>query len=119
MGIGAVAGVLIFAMMLTPVLGLFSILPQAEAMDDMLDVMVSEEMLAPEYVDIIREAYSVTDSGLVNFYGAIGFQSLGKSYLGSVSRFEVDGQVTSLSAELDARMDALRDLVQGEKTTED
>jgi len=115
MGIGAVAGVLIFAMMLTPVLGLFSILPQAEAMDEMLDVMVSEEMLAPEYVDIIREAYSVTDSGLVNFYGAIGFQSLGKSYLGSVSRFEMDGQVTSLSAELDALLSAVQNVLKDGK----
>jgi hypothetical protein len=100
MGVGIVTGVLIFAMIMTPVLGVFSSLPSSASIDQVLDTMVEQEMLSASDADMIRQIYGVTDCTLVKIYGAVGFTAAGRGYLASVSRIETDGRVTSLSAEL-------------------
>ena len=100
MGVGIVTGVLIFAMILTPVLGVFSSLPSSASVDQVLDMMVEQEMLSASDADMIRQIYGVTDCTLVKIYGSVGFAAAGRGYLASVSRIEADGRVTSLAAEL-------------------
>ncbi|MBE6974397.1 MAG: hypothetical protein E7436_02780 [Ruminococcaceae bacterium] len=111
MGIGIVTGVLIFAMLLTPTLGVFSMLPKADSTEKMLDAMVSRDLLAAGDAEMILGAYGVTDNGLVNFYGAIGFGSAGKAYLNAVSKFEVNGQTMYLCQELGALMNIVQNVL--------
>ena len=100
LGVGIVTGVLIFAMIVTPVLGVFSSLPAYASVDQMLDVLVEQEMISASDADMIRQIYGVTDCTLVKFYGMVGINAAGRNYLASVSRIEADGRVTSLAAEL-------------------
>ena len=100
LGVGIVTGVLIFAMILTPVLGLFSSLPTSASVDQVLNTLVEQNMISAADADLIREAYGVTDCTLVRLYGMVGITAAGRGYLDSVSRIEADGRVTSLAAEL-------------------
>ena len=111
MGIGIVTGVLIFAMLLTPTLGLFAMLPKAESTEKMMDAMVSQDLLSADNAERILGAYGATDNGLVNFYGAIGFGSAGKAYLNAVSKFEVNGQTMYLCEELGALMNIVQNVL--------
>lgn len=104
MGVGIVTAVLIFAMLLTPILGLFSILPKADSIDILLDTLTEQDMLPTNTGETIMGIYGVTDNGLINFYGMIGFNSAGRAYLKAVSKFEAEGQTLFLSEELDALM---------------
>jgi len=102
MGIGIVTGVLIFGMFMTPVLGLFTVLPEKDAMDELLDAMVEQEMLPQVDAVYLQEAYAVTDSAIVNVYNAIGASSAGRAYLNSVSAIEADGLKTCLTDEFNS-----------------
>ena len=113
LGVGIVTGVLIFAMILTPVLGVFSTLPASASVDQMLDIMVEQEMLSAGDADMIRHIYGVTDCTLVKFYGAVGITAAGQGYLASVSRIEADGRVTSLSAELGSLLPTVQTVLDG------
>ena len=113
LGVGIVTGVLIFAMVLTPVLGLFSTLPASASVDQMLDIMVEQEMLSAGDADMLRHVYGITDSALVKFYGAVGITAAGRGYLNSVSRIEADGRVTSLAAELNSLLSTLQTVLDG------
>ena len=113
LGVGIVTGVLIFAMVLTPVLGLFSTLPASASVDQMLDVMVEQEMLSAGDADMLRHVYGITDSALVKFYGAVGITAAGRGYLASVSRIETDGRVTSLAAELNSLLSTVQTVLDG------
>lgn len=113
LGVGIVTGVLIFAMVLTPVLGLFSTLPASASVDQMLDVMVEQEMLSAGDADMLRHVYGITDSALVKFYGAVGITAAGRGYLASVSRIETDGRVTSLAQELGSLLSTVQTVLDG------
>lgn len=113
LGLGVVIGALIFAMIVTPVLGLFAILPQKDAMDEAMDAMVQQNILAASDAAVIQNAYAVTDSPLVNFYSAIGASSLGRAYLTSVTKIEADGYKSSLVDEFDSLMATAQTAMKG------
>ena len=108
LGVGIVTGIVIFAMIVTPFFGVFSMLPSSDSMGQVMDIMVEQEVLSAEDVDMIRQIYGVTDCTIVRLYGAVGVSSAGKAYLNSVSKFEVDGQTFYLAEELDAVLNMLQ-----------
>ena len=108
MGVGAVCGVLIFAMVMTPMLGLFTVLPEKSALDNALDAMVEQNILSAEDVDMLKAEYDVTNSALVNFYRMIGISAAGRAYLDGVSTIEADGLKTSLTAEFNSLVNVLQ-----------
>lgn len=99
LGVGIVTGVLVFAMIVAPVLGVFTILPEKNAMDEALDTMAAQNILSAADAQFIKECYAVTGSPVVNFYAAIGISSAGRAYLDSVSKIEAAGHVTTLANE--------------------
>lgn len=99
LGVGIVTGALIFAMIVAPVFGLLSMLPSAEAMQELLDPMVEQETISDADAQTIQNAYAVTDSPLVNVFGSLGVTSAGRAYLNGVSKIEADGQVAYLGDE--------------------
>lgn len=113
MGIGVVAGVLTFAMLVAPLLGLFSILPDADAMNKTMDALVEQEMLTNADAETVEELYAVTDSGLVKAYSAVGVSAAGRAYLNSVSRIEAEGEKTCLGDEVDALLAVVQTAVEG------
>ena len=113
LGVGIVTGALIFAMIVTPVLGVFSSLPASASVDQMLDVLVEQDMISASDADMIRRIYGVTDCTLVKFYGMVGIHTAGRGYLDSVSRIEADGRVTSLAAELGSLLSTVQTLLDG------
>jgi uncharacterized membrane protein required for colicin V production len=104
LGVGAVCGVLIFAMVMTPMLGLFTVLPDKSATDAALDAMVQQNILSQEDVNLLKEEYGVTDSGLVKFFRLMGLTSAGRAYLDNVSKIEADGYKSSLTHEIGSLM---------------
>lgn len=104
LGVGAVTGVLIFAMILTPVLGLISVLPERSAMDTALDALVEQDILSSNDVDSIKEAYAYLDAPVLKFYSTIGIRAAGRSYLHAVSKIEAGGYSTSLVNEFASLM---------------
>ena len=108
MGVGIVTGALIFAMILTPVLGLISILPEKTAMDSALDAMVEQNILSAADVATIKEAYAMTDAPVIRFYNAIGIRAAGRAYLHAVSKIEAGGYSTSLVNEFAALMSTIQ-----------
>ena len=100
MGVGMITGALIFAMLLTPMLGLFTIFPSASSVNTLLDTMADQGSMPKEDVETIKGIYGITDSPVVNILGSIGFKPAGKAYLHSVSKFEADGFSSSLAHEL-------------------
>lgn len=113
LGIGIVAGVLIFGMLLTPLFGFFTVLPGYDALDHTMDTLVQQEQLSATDADMMMDAYGITESGLVKFYGFIGLRSAGRAYLNGVSRIEADGMRTSLTDEFGALMNVAQTAVEG------
>lgn len=105
MGVGIVTGMLIFGMIMTPILGLFSILPSSDTVGGLLDTLVEQDSMPRDSADMIKEIYSVTDGTFVSIYGAVGFRPAGEAYLNSVSKIEANGYTSSLSKELTAVVD--------------
>ena len=101
-GIGAVAGALIFGMLLTPVLGLISVLPENEALNEMIDTMVAQEILEASVAEQIKDGIVVRDEAILKSYRLMGLSLAGKLYLSSVSKMEYDGQKTNIPAEFDS-----------------
>ena len=108
MGVGIVTGVLIFAMILTPVLGVLRSLPSSASVEQMLDAMVEQELLSRGDAETIRQIYGITDGTLLTLYGKVGFAAAGHGYLASVSRIEADGRVTSLAVELSSLLSTVQ-----------
>lgn len=113
LGVGIVTGVLIFGVIMTPVLGLFSILPSQSAMDRTLNAMVEQNYLTAVDAETVLDAYAVTDSPLVNFYGKIGVTSAGRAYINSVSKIEADGQRVYLADEFNSLLAIVQTAVEG------
>lgn len=108
LGVGIVTGIVIFAMIVTPVFGVFSMLPPSDSLESVLDFLVEQEELSAEDVDMIHQIYDVTDCALVRLYGAVGITSAGRAYLNSVSKIEVDGQTLYLAEELHSLLNMLQ-----------
>lgn len=113
LGVGIVTGAVIFAMIVAPVFGLLSMLPTAEAMQELLDPMVEQEMISASDAQTIQNAYAVTDSPLVNVLGALGVTSAGRAYLNGVSRIEADGQVAYLGEEFNSLLAVVQTATEG------
>lgn len=113
LGVGIVAGVLIFGMIMTPIFGLFSILPEKSAMDDTLDAMADRDILSEAAAGDIQMAYAVTDCAVVKFYGAVGLSSAGRAYINSVSKIQADGNTVYLADELGSLMALAQTFMEG------
>lgn len=113
LGVGIVTGAVIFAMIVAPVFGLLSMLPSAEAMQELLDPMVEQEMISDADAETIQNAYAVTDSPLVNIVGSLGVTSAGRAYLNGVSKIEADGQVAYLGDEFNSLLAVVQTATEG------
>lgn len=105
LGVGVVTGMIIFGMIFTPLFGVFSMLPSANAMNNVVDSMVESDAMTAEDAEMLQEIYGVTDNSLVHFYGFFG---TGKAYINSVTRVELDGVKTSLGNELGTLLDMVQ-----------
>lgn len=113
LGVGIVTGVLIFAMIMTPMLGLFSMLPAKSAVDEALNAMVEQNILSATDAETILSAYGVTDCTLVKLYGMVGVTAAGRAYINSVSKIEADGHVTCLSDEFGSLLALVQTAAEG------
>lgn len=99
LGIGAVTGALIFGMIIAPVLGLISVLPENSALNEVIDTMVEQEILDASVAQTIKDSIAIRDGAILKSYRLIGLSLAGKLYLSSVSGFEYDGLKTNIPAE--------------------
>jgi hypothetical protein len=113
MGIGAVTGALIFGMILAPVLGVISVLPENDALYEVIDTMVDQEILDADTAQTIKNEIAVRDGALLKAYRLLGFNLTGKLYLASVSRIEYDGQKTNIPAEFDSVFSVAQVAIEG------
>ena len=102
LGIGAVIGVLIFGMIFSPLLGIFSVLPENNALNEAIDTLVEQKILEADIAEIIKSELTVRESGLFKLYGIVGITFAGKTYLSSASKFEAEGLKSNIPAEFDA-----------------
>ena len=114
LGVGIVTGMVIFAMLFTPLFGLFGMLPPSSSVDHVLELMVEQEMISAADVDLIRQVYGITDCTLVKVHGMVGVSAAGKAYLNSASKFQVDGQTLYLAEELNSLMSMVQSLMDNE-----
>jgi len=113
LGIGAVIGVLIFGMIFSPLLGIFSVLPENNALDEAIDTLVEQEILEADLAEILKTELSVRESGLFKLYGIVGITLAGKTYLSSASKFEAEGLKSNLPAEFDAVFSVVQAAIDG------
>jgi hypothetical protein len=85
LGIGAVTGALIFGMIIAPVLGVISLLPENSALNEVIDTMVDQEILDASTAQTIKDSIAVRDGAILKSYHLIGLSLAGKLYLSSVS----------------------------------
>ena len=113
LGMGAIIGVLIFGIVFAPILGIFSILPTNDTLNEAIDTLVSQEILEYDLAELIKDELLVRDSALVKFYGIIGISFAGKTYLSSVSKIEADGLTSNLPDEFDAVFSVMQTAIEG------
>jgi hypothetical protein len=112
LGVGIVTGALIFGVLVSPLLGLFSVLPDKNEMAQTMDAVVEQGYLSATDADTVMELYEVTDSPLVNGYSVVA-AAAGRSYINSVSKIEADGQTTYLADEFDTLLAVVRTAMEG------
>ena len=112
-GIGAISGALIFGMIIAPVLGLISILPENSALNEVIDTMVEQDILDASTAQIIKDNISVRDEAILSSYRLIGLSLAGKLYLSSVSQFGYDGLKTNIPAEFDSIFSVVQVAIDG------
>ena len=110
MGVGIVSGILVFGMLFTPLIGVFSILPSSDAVSGAMQILVSTNAMPEADADDIQELYAVTDCGLVKFYRFVGAAATGRAYINSVSTIRAEGQAIRLANEIRAFMAILQSL---------
>lgn len=98
-GVGAVTGVLVFAMLMAPVYGLLSVLPEKSALETLVDTLEQQDMIDAEVAEVIKGELSLVESPIYTIPTALGVTPMGKSYLDSVSKVERDGEKTYLTDE--------------------
>ena len=113
LGVGIVTGVVIFAMLMTPLYGLLSMLPATDTVDQLLDTMVQQQMLSEADAGTVKDAYAVRDSGFVKALSVVGVAPAGRAYLNNVSKIEADGQVAYLGAEFGTLLDVAQTATEG------
>lgn len=113
MGVGIATGLLIFAMLMVPTCGLLSMLPSPDAVQEMVDPMVEQEMLYQSDADLIMQFYSSTDTGILKALKTFGVGATGKAYLNGVSKIKADGQTTRLGDEIDSLFTVAQTAMEG------
>ena len=112
MGVGIVAGILIFGMLFNPVMGIFSSLPSSASVSDAMQVLAATDALSEADAETIQQFYTMTDCGLVKFYSAVGAAATGRAYINSVSTVASEGQTFYLMNEISAFMPVLQSLAE-------
>jgi len=110
MGVGIVAGILIFGMLFNPLIGIFSSLPSSDSVSGAMQMLVATEAVDEENAETIQSFYAMTDCGLVKFYSAVGAAATGRAYINSVSTVKFEGQTIRLMNEVRAFMAVLQSL---------
>ena len=110
-GIGAVTGALIFGMLFAPLFGIISIVPENNALYDVIDTMVDQEILDASTAQTIKDELAVRDGAIIKGY--VGAALAGKLYLSAVSRFEYDGLKTNIPAEFDSVFSVVQVAIEG------
>ena len=100
LGVGVVTGILVFGMVLSPVLGLFSIMPSSDSVDRALTSAIDQDLISEADADLIRTIYEITDCPVSQIYRFIGISAAGRAYINSASKIKVDGQRIRLVNEL-------------------
>lgn len=68
LGIGAVTGALIFGMIIAPVLGLISVLPENSSLNEVIDTMVEQEILDASTAQTIKDSIAIRDGAILKSY---------------------------------------------------
>lgn len=113
LGIGIVTGALIFGMTITPLLGLFTVLPEKSVMDASLNTLAQQNILSDKDTANIQQSYGVTDCFVVKLYRGVGLSAAGRNYISAVSRIEADGQITSLPDEFGSLFATIQTATEG------
>ena len=110
---GAVTGVLIFAMLMAPLYGLLSILPEKSALEKVVDTLEDQGMLDAQTAGIIKGELVLFDSPIYTVPTMLGVTPVGEKYLASVSRIERDGEVTHLTDEFGTLFAVVETAIEG------
>ena len=113
LGIGAVTGALIFGMIIAPVLGLISVLPENSALNEVIDTMVEQDILDASTAQTIKDSIAIRDGAILKSYKLIGLSLAGRLYLSSVSTIEHDGLKTSIPAEFNSVFSVAQVAIEG------
>ena len=116
-GIGAVTGVLLFAMLMAPLFGIISVLPEKSALEKVVDTLEEQGTLDSETAALVKGELSLLESPIYTASSALGITPVGKAYLTSVSKIERDGEVTYLTDEFGPFFAVVETAVEGELVT--
>ncbi len=98
-GVGVVTGALVFAMLMAPLFGFLSVLPERSALEKVVDALDEQGALSEDFAEIIKGELSLLESPVYTVSSVLGVTPVGKAYLASVSKIERDGEVTYLTDE--------------------
>ena len=113
MAMGAVTGLLIFAMLMTPLYGLLSILPERSALEKVVDTLEEQGALDSQTAEIVKGELAFFDSPIYRIPTILGVTPAGEKYLASVSTIERDGQKTHLTDEFGTLFDVVETAIEG------
>ncbi|MBQ8448007.1 MAG: CvpA family protein [Clostridia bacterium] len=117
LGIGVVTGVLAFAMLMAPMFGFFSVLPEKSALDQVVNTLEEQKVVDAPTAEIIKGELTVLESPVYTVSTALGVTPMGKSYLKSVSKIECEGEVTYLTDEFTSLFAVVETAIEGELLT--
>ena len=114
LGVGAVTGLLIFGIVMTPLFGFMSVLPDKSAIDETMDDLAKQEVIKASTAEVIKDEFAVLDNGIVKVYSFLGASALGRGYLKAVSAIEYGDISTALTDEMDSLFTVVQTAVDGE-----
>ncbi len=112
-GMGAVTGLLIFAMLMAPLYGLLSVLPEKSALENVVDTLEDQGMLDAQTAGIIKGELAFFESPIYTIPTMLGVTPVGEKYLASVSKIERDGEETYLTDEFGTLFDVVETAIEG------
>ena len=111
---GAVTGVLIFAMLMAPIYGLLSVLPEKSALEKVVDTLEDQGMIDANTAGIIKGELVLFESPIYTVPTMLGVTPVGEKYLATVSKIERDGEVTYLTDEFGTLFAVVETAIEGE-----
>lgn len=112
-GMGAVTGLLIFAMLMAPLYGLLSVLPEKSALEKVVDTLEDQGMLDAQTAGIIKGELALFESPIYTIPTMLGVTPVGEKYLASVSKIERDGEVTCITDEFGTLFGVVETAIEG------